>query len=495
MDVIQSWINSLLGQGILNVLIALLILIVGWIVARIIARVVRGILRRFKIDQWFSNLLSDEEDHREIKVENFVTRLTYWILMLFVFVAVFERLGLDGIAGPIGAFLEEFTATYLPRLAGATLLFLVGWVVATVFKYLVQKLATITKLDEWMSKHGALEKGEQVTFVKTLANAIFWLIMFVFLGPVLSTLGVQPISDQIQLILDQIFAYLPNILAAGLVFIIGVFAARAVRSITTKLLRSIGIDDFGQRIGLSESRSFSELIATILYILIMLIISVTALRELDIAAISEPMTQILNQIIGVIPGLIGAAVLLAVAYAVGRVVVGLVKDLLANIGFDKVPEKIGISWSSKQTPSEWVEWTLLVVIMLFAATSAFELLGSLFLVNAMNVFIGFLGHVFLAVVIFAFGLYFANLAYKIIHKTGVNQANLLGRASQVAIIFFAGSISLQEVGVGADVINIFLGIILSAVGLALALSFGLGTQRVAERELENVIDALRDKDK
>jgi len=54
---------------------------------------------------------------------------------------------------------------------------------------------------------------------------------------------------------------------------------------------------------------------------------------------------------------------------------------------------------------------------------------------------------------------------------------------------------LREVGVGADVINLFLGIILAAVGLALALSFGLGTQRVAERELENVITALRDKDK
>ena len=183
MDVLQDWINSPLGQGILNVLIALLVLIVGWIVARIIARVVRGILRRIKIDQWFSNLLSDEEEHSEIKVENFVTRLTYWILMLFVFVAVFERLGLDGIAGYIGAFLEEFTATYLPTLAGATILFLVGWVIATVFKYLVRKLATITKLDEWMSKYGALEKGEQVTFVETLANVVFWLTMFVFLGP------------------------------------------------------------------------------------------------------------------------------------------------------------------------------------------------------------------------------------------------------------------------------------------------------------------------
>lgn len=494
MDVIQSWINSPLGQGILNVFVALLILIVGWIVARIIARVVRGILQRLKIDQWISNLISDGEEHREIKVVNIITRSTYWILMLFVFVAVFERLGITGLADPIGAFLDSFTSTYLPRLAAAALLSFVGWVFATVIRYLVKKLVTITKLDEWMSEHGALEKGERVTFVESLANVAFWLILFVFLGPVLKTLGVQPISDQLQLTLDQIFAYFPNILAAGLIFIIGVFVARAVRSITTSLLRSIGIDDFGQRIGLSESRSFSELIANILYIFIMLVISVMALRELDIAAISEPMTQFLNQIIGAFPGLIGAVVLLAVAYAVGRIAVDLVKDLLANIGFDTVPERIGIRWSPTHTPSEWVAWTLLVVIMLFAVTSAFELLGSLFLVNVMNNFIGFLGRVFLAVVIFAFGLYFANLAYKIIHNTGVNQANFLGRASQVAIIFFAGSLSLREVGVGADVINLVFGITLAAVGLAFALSFGLGTQHVAERELENVIKTLRDKD-
>ena len=113
------------------------------------------------------------------------------------------------------------------------------------------------------------------------------------------------------------------------------------------------------------------------------------------------------------------------------------------------------------------------------------------LVGALNVFIAFFWRVVLAVVIFAIGLYFANLAYKAVASSGVNQANFIGRAAQIAIVIFAAAIALREVGVANEIISLAFGILLFAIGLAVALAFGLGSKEIAGRELDNFLTVMR----
>jgi len=491
MEYLQDLLSGTIGQGVLNLLIALVILIVGWIVARIIARIVRNLLSRTNLDNRLADSLSDPEKRREINVEDTIAKITFWVVMLFVLTAFFEQLGLVRIAAPFSEFLGQLTTVYLPRLAGAALLALVAWLAATVFRFLVQKTVSLTRLDERMSEHGALEEGEKVTFGESLATAVFWFVLLLFLPSILAAMGISSIAAQFETIFDQIFAYIPSILAAAVVFFIGLFLARVIRLITANLLKSIGVDKFGNQVGLKEERSLSDLIASLIYMFILLVVIAAALRELNIAAISDPMTTFLGQIINVIPGLIGAALLLVATYAIGRIVADLVKGLLATVGFDSIPGKLGLNWSAQSSPSDWAGQFILILIMLFAVTAAFELLGSEFLVTTMDVFLLFLWRVFLAAVIFAFGLYFANLAYNIIFNTGINQANFIGRAAQAAIIIFTAAMALREIGVGEDIINLAFGISLAAVALAFALAFGLGSQKVAERELEGVIKSLR----
>jgi hypothetical protein len=165
--------------------------------------------------------------------------------------------------------------------------------------------------------------------------------------------------------------------------------------------------------------------------------------------------------------------------------------VLSGIGLDSVPEKIGLKWSGETKPSQWVAYLVIIAIMLFAATSSAELLGSEFLVEALNTFIGFFWQVILAVFIFAIGLYLANLAYKAIVQTGANQANFIGRMAQIAVIAFAGAIALREIGIANEIINLAFGIVLGAIGVAIALAFGLGSTKIAEREVDTFITSLR----
>jgi hypothetical protein len=112
-------------------------------------------------------------------------------------------------------------------------------------------------------------------------------------------------------------------------------------------------------------------------------------------------------------------------------------------------------------------------------------------VEALNSFIGFFWKVILAVVIYAIGLYLASLAYKAILATGTNQTNFLGRLAQFAVIVFASAIALREVGVADDIINLAFGIVLGAIGVAVALAFGLGSQQIAGCEADHFISSLR----
>jgi hypothetical protein len=489
-EALQGVFNNL-GVGALNFIVALIILVVGYIVARIIASVVRRLLRRTNLDNRLAEALSEPGEQRAIEVEDVIARIVFWLLMLFVFVAFFERLGLMGIAEPISTFLRGVTSEYLPRLGAAALLLFVAWLAATVLKFLVKKGAALLKIDQRLTDYAALEEGERVSVGDSLATAVFWFVLLLFLPAVLNALGIASVAAPIQSVFDQVLAYVPNILGAAVILLIGLIIARIVRRIVANLLNAVGVDKFGERLGLSEERPLSDLIGLLVYTLILLVTIISALEQLNIAAISEPTTQMLTTIIDVIPNLIGATLVLVVSYAIARLVANLLKDLLSGIGLDGLPEKIGLSWSSETLPSQWVAYLVIVAIMLFAATSAAELLGSEFLVNALNAFIGFFWKVVLAVVIFAIGLYLANLAYKAIVQTGTNQANFIGRMAQAAVIVFSAAISIREVGIANEIINLAFGIGLGAIAVAVALAFGLGSTKIAEREVENLLAAMR----
>lgn len=494
MDQITEFFNSTIGTSLVDLGIGLLILFIGYIVARIIAGVVRRLLKRTNIDNRIADALSEPGEKKKFEVEDVVAKIVFWLLMIFVFVAFFERLGLSMIASPLSAFLNDVTTEYLPRLVAAGVLLLIAWLVATALKFLVKKAASLTKLDARLTEYAALEEGEQVSFGESLSTAVFWLIFLLFLPAVLSALGISEIAEPLQNIFDDILGVIPEVLGAGIVLLIGWFVARVVRQVVENLLKAIGTDKAGERVGLADEYSLSALIGWILYIFILLVTIIAALEKLNITAISEPTTQMLTTIVDAIPGILGAALVLIVAYAVAKLVSKLVEELLTGIGFDSVPEKLGLTWSVSNTPSKFVGYLVLLAIMLLSATSAAELLGSDFLVEALGTFIAFFWQVVLAVLIFAIGLYFANLAKNMIMKTGANQAGFIAGLAQVSIIIFAASMSLRQLGLANDIINLAFGITLGAIGLAAALAFGLGSREVAGREVDRFITQIRSDD-
>jgi hypothetical protein len=288
---------------------------------------------------------------------------------------------------------------------------------------------------------------------------------------------------------------LPRIFKAVLVGAIGWFIARLVRVVLTNFLGSAGVDRLGYRIGLSGlagTQSLSWISGTIAYTVILIVTAISVLQELQIQAISEPAVAMLNEILLSIPYILRAVIILALAYAIGRFVANLVSNFLSGVGFNNMPLALGLPMTvGAKSPSDIAGIITLVGIMLFAAIAAIDSLKVPELTALVAGLTTILGQVLVGALIFAVGLYLANLAYRVIAMPGSRQATLLAQVARLAIIVLVGAMALQQMGIAPDIVNLAFGLILGAVAVASAIAFGLGGRDVASEQLREWINNLK----
>lgn len=470
LEEVGSYIPELLG--------ALVILIVGWLIALILSNLVRSVLKRTELDNRIVSWVTGE---KAPNVEEGTGRIIFWLIMIFVLIAFFQALGLTLVTDPLNQLMNQILL-YIPQLFGAGILLLIAWIVATVLRMIITKVMGAAKVDERVG--GQVKDKQAVPLTKTIGDVVYWLIFLLFLPAVLGALNLQGLLDPVQSMLDKFLGFIPNLLAAALIGLIGWFVARIVRQVVTSLLAAAGGDRLSERVGIAP---LSKIVGLTVYILIIIPVIIAALNALALDAITKPASNMLNLILGAIPAIFAAAVVLTIAYMIGKVLTGLITDFLTGMGFNTILKRLGVGGEPKEgerTPSQIVGYLVLVTIMLFAIFEAASLLGFEALAEVMKELTVLGGHIILGLIIFALGLYLANLASKTIQASKADQADLLSKVAQIAIILLAGSIALRYTGLANEIINLAFGLILGALALALAIAFGIGGREIAARKLE-----------
>lgn len=481
-----------------NLLGGLAILIIGWLIALVAAAITRGVLRRTKLGKRIARWMVGEEKADTFPVGRYLSRGVFYLIMLFVLVAFFQSLGLTPVTEPINNLLNE-VFQYLPQLFGAAILLAIAWIVASVLKFVVSRFLTAIKLDERLSEKTDKPEGEALSLSNTLSNVLFWLVLLLFLPAILGALAMEGLMTPVQEMLGKILDFLPNIFIAGIILIIGWFLATIVRRIAENLLEAIGLNRFTEKIGLSKTlgdQKVSALIGLVIYVFILIPVLLAAFNALQLETITSPVSNMLNKILEAVPNIFAAALILILAYVVGRLLAGLVTGILTGFGFNKALEKIGIGKElvpGKQTASEILGSVVLIVIMLFAAIEALDLLGFVGVSQIVIEFTYFAGDVLLGLLLFALGLFLANYIAKKIAASGAAQANLWAPVARIAILFLAASMALNQMGFAAEIINLAFGLLLGAMGLALAIAFGWGGREAAGRYVEEFLQARKTK--
>jgi hypothetical protein len=532
-------ILQVLAAYVPNVIAALLILFVGVIIAAIVAAVIRRLLRRVRLDERMGRAMSDAEGrHTDIRPTYWIATAAFWVIMLFAIVGAFQALNLTLVTASFNALLTDVLA-FLPRLASAAALAIVAWLIATVLRFAVSRGLRAVHFDERVSAerkaqeqtiHPELPAPEAATppsgatvtstatstvetpwasLTNTLASAVYWLTFLLFLPAILGTLELQGLLAPAEALLTEILLFLPNLLAASAILLVGWFVARVVQRIVTNVAASLGADQLSDRVGLSATlgpRRLSGLLGLTVYVLILIPVIIAALNALQIPGLTAPASAMLASLLNAIPTIFAAAVLIGVSYIVGRVVARLVAELLKSIGFNTwlarmhiwtppaaelgAPAATTAASASTLTPADVVGSLVLLGIILFATIAALGMLGFGMVATLVFQFTLLVGQIILGLIIFGIGLVLSSLAARTIVASRITQAGLLALAARVAILVLAGAMALRQMGLANEIVNLAFGLLLGALAAAFALAFGLGGREPAQREVEQMFQAL-----
>lgn len=487
---------------------AVAILFIGWLVAFIAKAIVQGLLNRTNIDNRIASGLTGGND--SIQVEKLISGLVFWVILLITIVAVLDRLNLKVASQPLNSFLNQI-GQFLPKLLGAGILLGVAWLVATLVKTLSVNALNALNVDERLNTQQSAGGSNQLSISQTIGNALYWFIFLLFLMPVLDTLELQEALTPIEALVTEILTILPNVLGAVIIGTIGWFVANIIRGIVTNLLSTTGVDHLGSRFGLSQTsggQSLSSILGTIVYVLVLIPVAIAALQTLQLEAISVPAIAMLQQVLNAIPLIFTAGAILTVAYFLGRFLSELVTSILTSIGFNNIFSILGLptpggtstqsadgedSSTTSRTPSEFVGIIVFIGIMLFAAIAAINILNIPALTTLVTGIVIILGRILSGMVVFAIGLFLANLAFSIITSSGNAQARILGQVARIAIIVLVSAMALQQIGVAPDIVNLAFGLLLGALAVAIALSFGLGSRDIAKEQVQQWLNSFKSK--
>lgn len=218
----------------------------------------------------------------------------------------------------------------------------------------------------------------------------------------------------------------------------------------------------------------------------------------------EPVRVFLVQIGQFLPKLALAIVVLIAGWMLAKLARFTVIKGLRAINFNVLTERAGMDGFLQQggVQSDTTEiFGVLVywLVILAALIIAFNSLGLTYITDLLRQVVLFVPKVIVALLILAFGAYFARFVGGTVmtycKNVGIQDAELLGNLAQYAIMAFVVLIALEQVNVGGEIVRLSFLILLGGVVFALALAFGLGGQRKVAQMLERWWPSDRDNDK
>jgi hypothetical protein len=213
----------------------------------------------------------------------------------------------------------------------------------------------------------------------------------------------------------------------------------------------------------------------------------------NVSMLLEPVRAFLAQAGAFLPRLALATVVLIGGWLAAKVVRFAVERGLRAVNFNVLSERAGMDGFLQQggisTDTTGIFGLIAYwVVILAALIIAFNGLGLTYITDLLRQVVLFVPHVIVALLILAFGAYFARFIGTTVttycRNVGIQDADVLGTIAQYAIIAFVVLIALDQVSVGGQIVRESFLIILAGIVFGLALAFGLGGRRWAAGMLE-----------
>ena len=238
-----------------------------------------------------------------------------------------------------GTSLQSTLGAQLPSIAAGLGILIVGWIIAVVARAGVRRGLGLVKLNSYIAQSTA----KPLNLESAIATGVFWLVILATLVAVFNALDLPLVSGTFQLMLGKIIGYLPRLLAGTILLVIAWILATVLRAMANRALAATQLDEkLSEHAGMQP---MSKSVGNILFWLVLLLFVPAILGAYDLGGLLEPVRDMVGEGLDILPNLFGALVIGAVGWIVGRVLGGLVSNLLAASGIDTAGARVGLDES------------------------------------------------------------------------------------------------------------------------------------------------------
>jgi len=140
--------------------------------------------------------------------------------------------------------------------------------------------------------------------------------------------------------LRRVGGFLPNLIGAIFVLVVGLIVAKILRKLTVKLLNLIGIEAVSEKTNFSQflkkigfEKGIGEILASVIYFMVIIIFLVSASEILGIKVVLET----LNRFVVYLPHVFGAFLILLITFFIAKFVKDALSAILLNlkVGFSQ----------------------------------------------------------------------------------------------------------------------------------------------------------------
>ncbi|MDX5393580.1 MAG: mechanosensitive ion channel [Caulobacteraceae bacterium] len=425
----------------------------------------------------------------------------------------------------------DMLAVWGPRILGALLIVIVAHFVAKAVQWAMARL-----IDRFpgAASHNR-DRPPKETLGYQLGQLGYWLVLLIGVIAALSVLQLTGVVGPLNTLTMGVLSFVPNLIGAAVIFFVGLVVATLARRVVEAALGAARVDHWLEKAGLGRLTGATNLGRTaglLVFVLIIIPVTIAALEQLGVEAISDPAVAVLAVVLDAIPRVLAAAIVLAIAFVIGRWVASLVEQILPSLGFDRslqglwsagtptvapgvgavpgatpgaasgpdapvdpqaaaapaagqtAPGTPAATVSAGLAPSRVVARIVLVAIMLFSAIEAARLLSFVAIAAMLEEVVRLGAQVLFGAVIITIGVLLGNFLARMIDRSTNGADGFASTIVRWATIALATAMGLRFMGIADEIVILAFGLILGSAAVAAAIAFGVGGRETAHRLLE-----------
>lgn len=379
---------------------------------------------------------------------------------------------MNSITSKLTEFLGPVGSSALGHALIGLVILIVGLLVVRVFTGIASR-----QLKRVNALHRENPDGSVLDLASPIATLIKAILTIFVLMAVLQHFGLTDVLVPLREMLSKFMGAVPNIIGAGVIGYAGWIIAKIVSDLVGIGLSKMDAE-IGERTG-NRDMKLAPFGSAFVLGAVLLPISVSALGVLNIPAISDPASEMINKLMAAVPNLVGAGIILLVTYFVTRFVVFMLTGLLEGMNINGLPQKMGIQglFSDSFTPISFIGGAVMFFSMLAAATAAVNLMGIEIISGIFAHVLEFGGGLLIGGLILIIGNFLSTLAHQKLTASGsVGIANI----ARIAILGLVLAMGLKSMGLADNIVNMAFGFTIGSVALAAALAFGQGGRDAAK---------------